>query len=84
MYEKQTLEFPMAKYFTHPRRIGLILSITPLIGWDMEFRKMSLSLSSSAVRFLPFGNKSGIHRPSPATPDTTELKAKKSKTLPSL
>lgn len=53
----------MAKYFTHPRRIGLILSITPLMGWDMEFRKMSLSLSSNAVRFLPFGNNSGIHRP---------------------
>ena len=46
----------MAKYFTHPRRIGLIFSITPTTGWDWEAPKISLSLSSKAFRFLPFGN----------------------------
>jgi hypothetical protein len=53
----------MAKYFTHPRRIGLIVSITPPTGWERETRKTSLSLPSKAIRFLPFGNNSGIHRP---------------------
>src|SRR6266542_1375274 len=53
----------MAKYFTHPRRIGLIFSITPPTGWEPEAPKISLSLPSQAVRFLPFGNSSGIHRP---------------------
>ena len=28
MYVKQQLEWPTAKYFTQPRRIGLIVSIT--------------------------------------------------------
>src|SRR5215471_4299381 len=63
MYEKHRLEWPMAKYFTHPRRIGLIFSITPPTDWEREARKVSLSLPSKAVRFLPFGNSSGIHRP---------------------
>src|SRR6266850_3386281 len=63
MYEKHRLEWPMAKYFTHPRRIGLIFSITPPTGWEREVPKISLSLPSKAVRFLPFGNSSGIHRP---------------------
>src|SRR6266536_4496850 len=63
MYEKHRLEWPIAKYFTQPRRIGLIFSITPPTGWEREARKISLSLSSNAVRFLPLGNNSGIHRP---------------------
>jgi hypothetical protein len=33
----------MAKYFTQPRRIGLIFSITPPTGWEREARKISLS-----------------------------------------
>ena len=57
MYEKHRLEWPIAKYFTQPRRIGLIFSITPPTGWEREARKTSLSLPSKAVRFLPFGNK---------------------------
>src|SRR6516225_12229256 len=63
MYEKHRLEWPIAKYFTPPRRIGLIFSITFPTGWEREARKISLSLLSKAVRFLPFGNNSGIHRP---------------------
>src|ERR1700676_95726 len=63
MYEKHRLELPIAKYFTQPRRIGLIFSITPPTGWEREARKISLSLPSKAVRFLPFGNSSGIPRP---------------------
>lgn len=63
MYEKQTLEWLMAKYCTQPRRIGLIFSITPLIGWDREPRKLSWNLPSKALRFLPFGNNGDIHCP---------------------
>src|SRR5215831_11317626 len=62
MYEKHRLEWPMAKYFTHPRRIGLIFLINSPTGWEREARKISLSLPSKAVRFLPFGNSNGIHR----------------------
>src|SRR5215510_8693817 len=61
--EKHRLEWPIAKYFTQPRRIGLIFSITSPTDWEREARKISLSLPSKAVRFLPFGISSGIHRP---------------------
>ena len=63
MKEKHRLEWPIAKYFTQPRRMGLIFSITPPTGCERDARKISLSLTSKAVRFLPFGNSSGIHRP---------------------
>src|SRR5215472_16079526 len=63
MNEKHRLEWPIAKYFTQPRRIGLIFSITIPTGWERKTRKISLSLPSKAVRFLPFGNNNGIHRP---------------------
>jgi hypothetical protein len=83
MYEKHRLEWPIAKYFTQPRRIGLIFSITPPTGWEREARNISLSLLTKAVRFLPFGN-NNAHPSSPTTPDTTELKAKKSEALAAL
>ena len=63
MCEKQRLEWPIAKYFTQPRRIGLIVSINPFSDCDRKLRKIFLSLRSKAVRFLPFGTYSGIHRP---------------------
>src|SRR5260370_40548902 len=34
--EKHRLAWPIAKYFTQPRRIGLILSITPPTDWERE------------------------------------------------
>jgi hypothetical protein len=36
MYEKHRLEWPMAKYFTHPRRIEFIFSITGPIGFRTD------------------------------------------------
>ena len=55
MCEKQRLEWPIAKYFTQPRRIGLIVSINPFSDCDRKLRKIFLSWRSKAVRFLPFG-----------------------------
>ena len=54
MYEKHRLEWPIAKYFTQPRRIGLIFSITSPTGWDRELRKISLSLPQQRRPLLAF------------------------------
>jgi len=62
MYEKHRLELPIAKYCTQPRRIGLIFTITSLIGRDRWLRKIGLSVRNSAVRFFTRGVRSGIHR----------------------
>ena len=68
----------MAKYFTHPRKIGLIFSITPTTGWDWEAPKISLSLSSKPS--ASYHSAIAVASISPTTPDTTELKSKKSET----
>ena len=47
-------EFPIRKYFTHPRRIGLITSITFSTGCDLQRRNTSLSSRSNPVRFFAF------------------------------
>ena len=48
-------EFPIRKYFTNPRRIGLITSITFSTGCDLQRRNASLSSRSNPVRFFAFG-----------------------------
>jgi len=37
---------------THPRRIGLISTITRSTGWERKERKTTLSFANSSVRFF--------------------------------
>jgi len=38
MYEKQRLELPTAKYLTHPRRMRLMVAMSPWVGCDRYLR----------------------------------------------
>jgi hypothetical protein len=80
MYEKHRLEWPTAKYFTHPRRIGLISSINPVTGWERWPRNISLSIAQQC-RPLLASRRPQRHPSSPTTADATELKAEKSEAL---
>jgi hypothetical protein len=54
---------PIEQILALLKQYGLIVNIfliTSPTGWERDARKISLSLPSKAVRFLPFGISSGI------------------------
>jgi hypothetical protein len=77
--EKHRLEWPIAKYCTQPRRIGLICAITSLSGRDRWLRKICLSVRNSPSLFHPRGAKR--HPSVSPTANPTEVKAEKSEAL---